>query len=134
MIVKRILIIFGFLFTLLWCASNLKKSASRIPLEIYNTSVMVKVAELPLCGRSNIIVVSYQNQKYSISINKNDCIQGKYRIGDELEAIYNPKLDEFISGSLVGNYRLNMTFLVLVGIGFFIYVLYLNRSTGINKR
>ena len=134
MIVKRIIIIFGFLFTLLWSVSNLKKSASRIPLEIFNTSVMVKVVELPLCGRSNIIVVGYQGQKYRISINKNDCIQGRYRIGDSLEAIYNPKLDEVNPGSFVGTYRLNMTFLVLVGIGFFIYVLYLNRSTGINKR
>ena len=118
MIVKRILIIFGFLFALLWLASNLKKSASRIPLEVFNKPVIVKVVELPLCGRSNIIVVRYQDQKYRISINKNDCIQGKYIIGDTLDAIYNPKLDEMNPKSFVGIYRLNMIFIVLVGIGF----------------
>ncbi len=134
MIVKRIVIIFGFLFALLWLANNLKKSASKIPLETFNKPVIVKVVELPLCGRSNIIVVRYQDQTYRISINKNDCIEGKYMIGDTIDAIYNPKLDEMNPASFVGVYRLNMIFIVLVGIGFLIYIYFLNTYTKGNRR
>lgn len=134
MIIKRIIIIFGFLFALLWLANNLKKSASRIPLEVFNKPVIVKVVELPLCGRSNIIVVSYQDQPYRISINKNDCIEGKYRIGDTLDAIYNPRLDEMNPSDFVGVYRLNMVFIVLVGLAFLVYIYILNAYTKGNKR
>ncbi|MFZ1561705.1 MAG: hypothetical protein WAT37_17350 [Saprospiraceae bacterium] len=134
MIIRRIIIIFGFLFALLWLANNLKKSASRIPLEAFNKPVIVKVVELPLCGRSNIIVVSYQDQTYRISINKNDCIQGKYIIGDTLDAIYNPKLDEMNPGNFVGTYRLNMIFIFLVGIAFLVYIYILNAYAKGNKR
>jgi hypothetical protein len=134
MILKRIIIIFGFLFALLWLANNLKTSASKIPFEVFNKPVIVKVVELPLCGRSNIIVVSYQDQQYRISINKNDCIEGKYRIGDTLDAVYNARLDEMNPNDFVGVYRLNMIFIILVGIGFLIYVYIINTRTKVNKR
>lgn len=132
--IRRIIIIFGFLFTLLWLANNLKKSASRLPLEVFNKPVIVKVVELPLCGRSNIIVVSYQDHTYRISINKNDCIEGKYRIGDTLDAIYNPRLDEMNPKDFVGVYRLNKVFIVLVGIALFVYIYILNSCTKGDKR
>jgi hypothetical protein len=122
MAVKRAFIIFGLLFTLLWGAGKLKEAATRIQLEVFNHPVIVKVAGLPLCGRSNIIEVSYKQKTYNISIDKIDCIYGKYNIGDTLEATYNSKLDEMNPGNFVGVYRLCMIFVTLTGIVFLLYL------------
>jgi hypothetical protein len=129
MIKKRIFIIFGLLFTLLWGASKLKEAATRLQFEAFNKQVTVKVVELPMCGRSNIIRVVYQNEQYSISINKNDCIQGKYNIDSILEATYNAKLDEMNPDNFVGVYRLYIGFLILVGTVFLGYLFLLNRGS-----
>ena len=55
---------------------------------------------------------------------KNDCIQGRYKIGDTLEADYNPKLDE-MNPKVVGVYRLNLIFIFVVSISFLVYLFYL---------
>ncbi|TXB59445.1 hypothetical protein [Phaeodactylibacter luteus] len=134
MAVKRLLIIFGFLLALLWGANQLKKAATRLQFEVFNKPVIVKVVELPICGRSNIIGISYKEKKYNISINKNDCIQGKYNIGDTLEATYNSKLDEMNPGNFVGTYKLNRDFMILVGIVFLLYLFLSNRGRKSKKR
>ena len=92
------------------------------------------MVELPICGRSNIIGISYKEKKYNISINKNDCIQGKYNIGDTLEATYNYKLDKMNSKNFTGVYRLYIIYIVLVGIGFLLYLFFSNRSRKSKKR
>jgi hypothetical protein len=134
MAVKRLLIIFSFLLALLWGASQLKEAATRLQFEVFNKPVIVKVVELPICGRSNIIGISYKEKKYNISINKNDCIQGKYNIGDTLEATYNSKLDEMNSKNFKGVYRLYIIYMVLVGLGFLLYLFFSNRSRKSKKR
>ena len=133
MTVKRLLIIFGFLLALLWGASQLKEAATRLQFEVFNKPVIVKVVELPICGRSNIIGISYKEKKYNISINKNDCIQGKYNIGDTLEATYNSKLDE-MNPSVIGVYRLYIIYMALVGIVFLLYLFFSNRSRKSKRR
>ena len=122
MIVKRIFIIFGFLFALLWGVSKLKEAATRMQFEVFNEPVVVRVVGLPLCGRSNIIEVEYQEEKYNISINKNDCIQGKYNLGSTLQATYNTRLNEMNPGNFLGVYRLYMIFLIIVGMVFIFYL------------
>ena len=134
MAVKRLLIIFGFLLALLWGASQLKEAATRLQFEVFNKPVIVKVVELPMCGRSNIIGISYKEKKYNISINKNDCIQGKYNIGDTLEAIYNSKLDEMNPGNFMGTYKLYRDFMALVGIVFLLYLFFSKRSRKSKRR
>ncbi|MEZ4829534.1 MAG: hypothetical protein R3C61_25105 [Bacteroidia bacterium] len=134
MVTKRVFIIFGFLLTLLWGASKLKEAATRLQFEVFNKPVTVRVVALPMCGRSNIIVVKYREKEYNISINKNDCIQGKYNIGDTLDATYNSKLDELNPGNFVGVYRLYVAFLALIGIAFFLYLFFSNRSPKSKKQ
>ncbi|HFB99500.1 MAG TPA: hypothetical protein ENJ53_01730 [Phaeodactylibacter sp.] len=124
MAIKKLVIIFVFLFALFWGASKLKEAAIRLQFEVFNRPVVVKVVELPICGRSNIIAISYQDKKYNISINKNDCIKRKYNIGDTLEITYNSKLDEMNPKNFVGVYRLYIIYMALVGIVFFLYLFF----------
>ena len=126
--VKRIVTVFCFLYALLWGVSGLKKAETRLQYDVFNMPVIVEVVGLPICGRSNIIEVKYQKIKYNISINKNDCIQGRYNIGDTLEATYNYKLEELNPGHFVGVYRVYMVSLVLVGIVFILYLIILNED------
>jgi hypothetical protein len=120
----RFFIILGLIFTLLWGVSELKKAKIRLQYEVYNELVLVEVVDLPLCGASYVITVGYGGKKYNISVNPNDCIRGRYKIGDTLEATYNPKLDEMNPGNFVGTYKLKRDFVVLLGLGFVIYLFY----------
>jgi uncharacterized membrane protein len=119
---KNFLINFAFLFLLLWSANNVKRTANNRQLEVFNQNVHVEVVDLPLCGRSNIITVEYNKKKYNISVNKNDCIQGKYKIGDIIEATYNPKLDIVNPADFIGVFRWNIIFLLIVLILFLLFI------------
>jgi hypothetical protein len=120
----RFFIILGLIFTLLWGVSELKKAKIRLQYEVYNELVLVEVADLPLCGASYIITVGYGGKNYNISVSPNDCIRGRYKIGDTLEATYNPKLDEMNPKDFVGVYRINVIFMSMLGLGFVIYLFY----------
>lgn len=126
MVTKRLLFTFLFLVTMLWLSSNIKKAHSELAVEEFNTYVRAKVVDLPLCGASNIITVEYDNKRYDVSVSKNECIQGKYRIGDYLNVMYNSRLDRMNAFPL-GSYRLNMFFLCLVGVLFLIYLYIIRR-------
>lgn len=104
--------------------SELKKAKVRLQYEVYNELVLVEVVDLPLCGKSYIITVGYGGKKYNISVSPNDCIRGRYKIGDTLEATYNPKLDEMNPGNFVGTYRLKRDFVFLLGLAFSLYLFY----------
>ena len=57
--------------------------------------VETRVVQLPTCGRGNgNMNIVYKDKFYNIKIGKNDCIQGKYRIGDEVEALYSISYDK----------------------------------------
>ena len=131
---NRLLTIFVFLLALLWGVSELKEAGTRLQFEIFNKPVIVKVVDIPMCGRSNIIGVRYQYKEYNISINKNDCIKGRYNIGDTLEATYNPKLDEINPKNFAGVYRLYTLYMVLVGSGFSLYLFFSNRNQRLKKQ
>lgn len=120
---KKLFIVFGLLLMFLWGVNKLKEATVRLQYDVFNRPVKVEVVDLPPCGRSNIIVVKYQQKNYSISVNKNDCINGKYSIGSVLEAKYNTKLDEMNPYNFLGVYRLYILFLAIVGTGLLLYIL-----------
>lgn len=120
---KKSIAFLVFLLAVLWGIRNLKESSDRLGLAAYNTPVLVKVVSLPLCGRSNIIKVQYEGSPYKISINKNDCIQQKYSIGDLISATYNPKTNEINPNNFVGSYRLSIVYILAVVIIFVLYIL-----------
>ena len=119
---RKFLIMFGFMIALLWGGNKLKHAATRLKYENFNEKVVVNVTNLPICGRSNIIGVTYENKSYNLAINKNDCIQARYGIGDEIATIYNSKLDELNPKDFRGVYRLYMIYMFLVAIGFVFYI------------
>jgi hypothetical protein len=55
----------------------------------------VSIIDIPDCGRSsNSMDVEYNNKKYNINIGKNDCIEGKYKIGDRVNVLYSSIYDK----------------------------------------
>ena len=57
--------------------------------------VNTHVVKLPKCGRSSgTMNILYKDKRYDIKIGKNDCIQGKYSIGDQVEALYSQNYDK----------------------------------------
>lgn len=58
-------------------------------------SVVVEVDGVPDCGRSsNTMDVKYRQKSYNINIGKNDCIEGRYKNGDKVEALYGKEYDK----------------------------------------
>jgi hypothetical protein len=83
-----------FVFSLLFVAGKVKEAKVMLQYEVFNEMVTVEVVDLPLCNKAGTIIVRYKGKDYSMGIGINDCINGKYMIGDKLEAEYNPKLDD----------------------------------------
>ncbi len=55
----------------------------------------VEVASVQNCGRSsNTIDVEYDLKTYTINIGKNDCIEGRYSIGDKIVVKYSSEYDK----------------------------------------
>jgi hypothetical protein len=119
---KKVFIIFGFLIALMWGANNLNKAANKLQYEKYNKIVTAKVVDLPLCNRSNMIIVEYQEKRYSTPVSKMECIHKKHSIGSLLQVEYNPSLDEMVNGGYTGAYRLWIAFLIFIGGVFLSYV------------
>lgn len=118
---KKILIYVLFTLALIWGANWVKESSELLGYEVFNIPVKVRVVGLPICGRSNIIEVEYENKTHDISVNKNDCIQGRYSIGEVLSATYNTKTREINPRNFKGSYRLGVGFLVTLILVFLLY-------------
>lgn len=116
MMLKRITLVVALLFLLVWSVGNLKKASAKLGFEKFNEEVNVEVVDLPLCNRSNPIVVLYKGQRYTIEVNKNDCIQGKYSIGDTIKATYNRKVDEMNPKSFLGVYRISKVIVIIISL------------------
>ncbi len=125
---SRFITISFFLLTLLLALSNVKKSKVRLQFADFNQEVIAMVVDLPLCGgASNNIIVEYKGKRYKVSVNKNDCIQGRYKIGDKINTIYNPPLDEIAPDNFVGDYRFKATialFVLLFGVLYILILIY----------
>ncbi len=49
------------------------------------------------CGRGGgTIKVKYESKIYTLGIGRNDCINGKYKIGDQIIVLYGEQYDYFI--------------------------------------
>lgn len=116
---------FAFFLILIWSFSKLKQSIVERQYVVFNQEVEVEVVDLPLCGKSNLITVRYNEKDYSMSVNKNDCINGRYKIGYKFFTNYNSKVDKIYNGSFEGAYRWNFAFASMVLI---VYLIYLVRN------
>jgi len=121
MMSKNFPLSFVFLIGLVWTTVNLKKASTRLQFEEFNQPVKVQVVDLPLCGRSGVIVVEYKNKKYHAAIGRTDCLAGKYRMDDTLDVIYNSRLDE-MNPNLLMTYRGWLIFTIIVFILFILLV------------
>ena len=91
---NRILYLIGF-FVFSFFALNFFESTQREKtINETGIPVLAKVAGVPNCGRSsNTIDVKIEQKTYNISIGKNDCIQGFYKVGDTLKVLYSSVYD-----------------------------------------
>lgn len=56
-----------------------------------------EVVDVPNCSRSsNSLYVKLKEKKYLTEIGKNECIQGKYLIGQKIEVLYSSDYDKII--------------------------------------
>ncbi len=72
---------------------------SYISKEIYENGIdkQVEISSVPNCGSSsNTVDVEYHLKTYTIKIGKNDCIEGRYSIGDKLMVKYSSKYDKMV--------------------------------------
>lgn len=63
----------------------------------YGSKQLAEVIEVPNCSRSsNSFYVKLKEKKYLTEIGKNDCIQGKYLIGQKIEVLYSSDYDKIV--------------------------------------
>ena len=119
---KRILIIYGFLFALLWGGYKVIDASQKLKYEASNAPVMVQAIAPPSCSRyGSSVIVAYQQKEYKIAIPTFACRNGTYKIGDKLQATYNTALDK-MNYQPMTNFRLYISFLVFVLLLFVIYL------------
>ena len=86
---NRVFYIISFLIFTFFGIVFLRSSYQSKKLRENGTSAKAVVSETPDCGRSsNTMEVKLKENIYSINIGKNDCINGRYRIGDSVEVLY----------------------------------------------
>jgi hypothetical protein len=117
-----------FVMISLWLTSKIIYFKHRIGGEQYNTTVLVTVVDRPLCGQSGVITVEYEGKTTDIIIGKNNCIYGKYVIGEKTQATYNTKFKEFYSGSYYSEFYACWALLLMTFFCYFVYM-FLGDST-----
>lgn len=95
---------------------------------------MATIDALPECGKSsNTMEVFLEKKNFTVDIAKNDCIQGKYSIGDKIEVLYCYKCDMVVLPSSKTDFRYGLSIFFFVIPLYFLFLL-LKSKTELDNR